>query len=92
MSIQIDTFSFNDFDSTKTGEVTYVSIFYLKNNNSGDILEYQNHSSVYKYHTEIYSDLSKNHCNKINSSKKVSINIDSWTRFTETTNVTLFYY
>jgi hypothetical protein len=89
LSIQIDTFSYD-----KLKEVTYVAIFYEKEGTdaNNDKLSYSHHSSVYKYHTEIYSDLSKSHCKQIDSSKKVSINIDSWTRFTETTNVTLFYH
>ena len=49
-------------------------------------------ASIYKYHTEIYSDLSKQNCSEIDPTSKVSINIDSWNRFTEYTNLTLFYY
>jgi hypothetical protein len=94
LSIQVDTFTFQ-----KNQDITYVAIFYVDTplTSKNSVVNYTSNSitsSFYKYHTEIYSDLAKNNqvCKKITPPSKVSINIDSWTRLTEITNVILFYY
>jgi len=88
LSIQLDTFTSNE-----NQQVTYVAIFYATHSKKVGSIGFVNYSSLYKYHTEIYSDLSKKKCTEIKlPASKVSINIDSWNRYTENTNVTLFYY